>query len=91
VIKIREKDILFITINTVMFFSFISYVTMSWAALFVATPSPLPTVAEGYAYMCYVFSNACIIIAAFIVLFVDLWWIYRLIRDVQKGYWRENL
>ena len=90
-ITIREKDLLFIVVNTVMFLGFFSYSTMSWAALFVATPSPVPTVAEGYAYVCYILSKTSITIAGLIVLFVDIWWIYRVIRDVQKGYWKENL
>jgi hypothetical protein len=90
-IKIREKDVLFIAINVVLFLGFFSYTTMSWATLFAATPSPVPTIAEGYAYVCYILSKTSIIIAGMIVLFVDIWWLYRDIRKYQKGYWRENL
>jgi len=50
-----------------------------------------PTYYEGFVYLMWTFSGVAISIAGVITLVIDLWWAYRIVRDYQRGYWRENL
>lgn len=92
-ITIREKDILFISVNVILFFSYISYWFMREATMIgvITMTSPEPNVQEGMIYLLYSFSGIAISIAAMVTLIIDFWWLYRSIRQFQQGYWKENL
>ena len=92
-ITIREKDILFISVNVILFFSYIAYWFMREAVMIgvIAMTSPEPNVQEGMIYLLYSFSGIAISIAAMITVIIDFWWLYRSIRQFQQGYWKENL
>jgi hypothetical protein len=92
-VKIKEKDILFIAVNLVMFFSFYSYFFMQQAAiaLLPTIQQDFPTCLEGMVYIFYTFSEILMVIAGMLTLLIDIWWAYRVIQEYRKGYWKENL
>ena len=91
-IKIREKELLFVVINFITFFAWAAHILDVGAirALSEFTPS-VPTISEGIAYIYYSEGSLCIAMVGVICLFVDLWWIWRLVKQYRKQYWRDNL
>jgi len=93
-IKISEKDFLFILINVVGFMAWVSYQFLDFVAsqaqIMAAADPQYATVEVGFA-MLRMTSYLFMVMIGAVCISCDLWWGYRLWRIERQAYWRENL
>ena len=93
-IKITEKDLLFLIINITFFFTGIAYICTDFIAglaqVMAAADSQYATIEVGLALL-RAFAYAIIVVVGFLVLACDTWWVIRLVKEERKKYYRKNL
>lgn len=93
-IRLREKDVLFCMVNVVGFFGACAWFLADY--MMVIGMAELENI-QGFttttmaALLVRVFAQTFILLLLWVVIMVDIWWIYRFIMEYYREYRRENL
>jgi hypothetical protein len=93
-IRISEKDLLFIIVNLIGFMAWASYLCLDFIAMIAqvmaAADPQYANIEVGFALV-RATGYTCMVSLGLTVLGCDLWWAYRMWKRWCKSYWRENL
>ena len=93
-LRFSEKDVLFITINTISFLSFAMYLFLDFIAVMAqvmaSADSQYANIEVGFA-MIRVAAYCMIVGIGMITALCDCWFVYRCIKKWRAEYWRDNL
>lgn len=93
-IKITEKDLLFVIINISFFFTGMAYVCTDFIAglaQVMAAADPQYATIEGGLSLIRAFAYFIVAMVGCLVFACDMWWIIRLVREERTKYYRKNL
>ena len=93
-IKISEKDLLFIIINLISFMSLVVYMFLDFIAglaqVMAAADPQYVSIEVGFSLL-RVIAYALMVVIALLTLSCDMWFGYRCWKQGCAEYWRENL
>ena len=93
-IKIRDKDVLYLTINFVFFLCGLSFMFLDtlFVTLFqIAVADPDYTELTSVVYIMHELGKTIFITAGVIVVIADVFWIFRVAKQGYREYRRDNL
>ena len=91
-VLVKEKDILFASINIVLFLFAFAYIILynlsMWAYHMSGEVAPLE--ASGI-FVLVSFAYIIFVVAITFTAMVDMWWVLRIVRKAYREYRRDNL